>query len=194
MNTKLKQQIQYMSLFLGMKLRSPSAWDFSGTRSFVPEKVEIGGQFYSGEQVQEVAIQAKREGNYADAVGLYIRLLEANYREYGMFSAALVRAYVKILFAANEYFEAFSLIATMVADMQRSRNVNKELEDLVKTDFETLYKDAIAYVDRGVYYQKLLMLTIGYSGNPSYELEKTSAEIERELVLIRNKVREVYNI
>ena len=193
MDKNLVQNLAYMNLFFNVRVlnRGPSVFDFTG-KALYPTNIEISGLHYDGEVVHNLAIQAKREGRYASAVGLYFLLLSACFIQYGKIPIELMRGYIKILFAINEYWTAFFLLATLLADMQSSFGVDYQIASLLQTDYNTLMNDSIAYIDLGQYYMKTHMLTVGFSGANNYEFVKTESEIKKELQRIRDKVREIY--
>lgn len=187
------QQLTYAHTFLGLWIdKGPEIWEFM---DFSPVKtdVELDGKLADTDELSRYGIEAKRAGKYAEAIGAYIRCMMAFHQKKGKIPVLLVRGLFKVLVSVNCFSMAFTLVSTILADMQQSQNVDQEEMDLFKNYFLellTLSKNVIDDDD----VSKIKEYSRLYSGSSDYRLQRSMSDIRKDFEEIREKVRNIYGV
>lgn len=187
------QQLTYAHTFLALWIdKGPEVWEFM---DFSPVKtdVELDGKLADTDELSRYGIEAKRAGKYAEAIGAYIRCMMAFDQKKGKIPVLLVRGLFKVLVSVNCFSMAFTLVSTILADMQQSQNVDQEEMNLFKNYFLellTLSKNVIDDDDVSIIkeYSRL------YSGSSDYRLQRSMSDIRKDFEEIREKVRNIYGV
>lgn len=187
------QQLTYAHTFLALWIdKGPEVWEFM---DFSPVKtdVELDGKLTDTDELSRYGIEAKRAGKYAEAIGAYIRCMMAFDQKKGKIPVLLVRGLFKVLVSVNCFSMAFTLVSTILADMQQSQNVDQEEMDLFKNYFLellTLSKNVIDDDD----VSKIKEYSRLYSGSSDYRLQHSMSDIRKDFEEIREKVRNIYGV
>lgn len=187
------QQLIYAHTFLDLWIdKGPEVWEFM---DFSPVKtdVELDGKLADTDELSRYGIEAKRAGKYAEVIGAYIRCMMAFYQKKGKIPVLLVRGLFKVLVSVNCFSMAFTLVSTILADMQQSQNVDQEEMDLFKNYFLellTLSKNVIDDDD----VSKIKEYSRLYSGSSDYRLQRSMSDIRKDFEEIREKVRNIYDV
>lgn len=187
------QQLTYAHTFLALWIdKGPEVWEFM---DFSPVKtdVELDGKLADTDELSRYGIEAKRAGKYAEAIGAYIRCMMAFDQKKGKIPVLLVRGLFKVLVSVNCFSMAFTLVSTILADMQQSQNVDQEEMNLFKNYFLellTLSKNVIDDDD----VSKIKEYSRLYSGSSDYRLQRSMSDIRKDFEEIREKVRNIYGV
>lgn len=187
------QQLTYAHTFLALWIdKGPEVWEFM---DFSPVKtdVELDGKLANTDELSRYGIEAKRAGKYAEAIGAYIRCMMAFDQKKGKIPVLLVRGLFKVLVSVNCFSMAFTLVSTILADMQQSQNVDQEEMNLFKNYFLellTLSKNVIDDDD----VSKIKEYSRLYSGSSDYRLQRSMSDIRKDFEEIREKVRNIYGV
>lgn len=191
MDSKLKEQLNYGGLLLEMWFKDgPDGWDFSGNNPS-GTGININGRIYNSVEIDTRALQCKREGKYAEAVGLYLRSLEASKKKGGKLPISTMKGYWKVLVSSNAFYQAFCVASTVAADMQNAKNVNQKEYELFMGYFFNLVELSKMIIDRNDF-SAVKPFAANYSGSSSYQLQRSSQEIRDDFKKIRDEVRQVY--
>lgn len=187
------QQLTYAHTFLALWIdKGPEVWEFM---DFSPVKtdVELDGKLADTDELSRYGIEAKRAGKYAEAIGAYIRCMMAFDQKKGKIPVLLVRGLFKVFVSVNCFSMAFTLVSTILADMQQSQNVDQEEMNLFKNYFLellTLSKNVIDDDD----VSKIKEYSRLYSGSSDYRLQRSMSDIRKDFEEIREKVRNIYGV
>ena len=193
MDTKTKQQVIYANTLILMWVREGAElWSFSETKP-VKTAVKIEGRYLNTDELADYAISLKRNGDYALAIGAYIRIMDAYKQETGKIPIQHVRGLLKVLLSVNCFDIAFCLVSTVCADMEQNQNVDNQEKKLFQKYFSELIFLSKMVVDNNDF-SKVSIFAANYSGNVNYTLQRTLTEIKEDMIKIRKKVRSIYGI
>ena len=187
------QQLSYADGFLGLWInKGPGVWEFMNF-SPVETDVKLNGKLADADELSRYGMEMKRAGKYAEAIGAYIRCMNAFYQKKGKISVLVVRRLFKVLVSVNCFSMAFTLVSTVLADMQQSQNVDQEEMDLFKNYFlELLTLSKIVIDDDDV--GDIKEYSKNYSGSSEYRLQRSMSDIRKDFEVIREKVRKIYGV
>ena len=194
MDNETLQQLYYAIPFLSKWVGSGSdIWGFSYA-SPVKTDVKLNGRYVDTKELSDYAIQAKRSGDYAEAIGAYFQTMMACMNKNGKIPVAHVRGFFKVLVCVNYFHLAFTLVSTVYADMQTYRGyVDPEERSLFEKYFKQLASLSIMVIDRKNF-SAVAEFAENYSGSYDYKLQRTESEIIQDIKMIREDLRNVYGI
>lgn len=189
----LLQQLIYVDFFLSVWVQAgPEIWSFTNLNfDIVKTNVKLNGRYVDSEELSNQAIDAKRSGNYAEAVGAYIQTMAAYKNEKGRIPVALARGLFKVLVCVNYFYRAYILVSTVYADMKQIENVDEYEVDLFKQYFLQLVSLAISVVKDNDFTQ-VAPFAENYSGSTNYVLQRTPSDIKKDMNRILENIRTVY--
>lgn len=191
MQKDILQQISYSIPILNMALSGGySVWDFSGSNP-PGGRININGKVFSYAEMCQYALECKRTGRYAEAVGGYVRVIGECKNSTGKIYVSVIRSYVKVLISVNAFHHAFSLVGTVLADMQQVSYVNQQEYQLFMGYFQDLVELSKMIIDRNDF-SALYDWCANYSGSNNYRLQSSQNEIIQEFSQIRAEVRQAY--
>lgn len=189
MDQELLQQANYARAIITLFLSKGSKiWNFA---NYYPVKTEVNynGKLLDSDELGEYAIQSKRKGEYASAIGAYMHIMIACEKETGKIPVVYARGLFKVLVSANFFQLAFGLVTTICADMEHCFNVNPTERQLFNKYFSQMRTLAIEAMDNNDFtYAKTV--AADYSGSSySYTLCRSYSEIRDDLEWIREEIR-----
>ena len=191
MQKDVLQQISYGTPILNMALSGGySVWDFSGSNP-PGGRININGKVFSYAEMCQYALECKRAGRYAEAIGGYVRVIGECKNSTGKLYISVIRSYVKVLISVNAFYQAFSLVGTALADMQQVNYVNQQEYQLFMGYFQDLVELSKMIIDRNDF-SALHGWCANYSGSPNYRLQCDNSEIIEHFRKIRTEVRQAY--
>lgn len=191
MDKQVLQQLLYANVIMNMWLQTgPNIWDYSDTAIF--PTVTINGNRFNGEAVQDYAIECKRKGDYANAIGGYLQLLGASKEQFGKIPTVTAFSFFKTLVCANAFDMAYSLLSTLIADFQSTNNTNKQLYVLMLTYWKNFNTFVTTAVEKNNYYV-MENYAATMAGNNYYRLIRTVDEFKEEIKKIYDNYKSHYN-
>lgn len=191
MTNEIRQQLNFGTPILNMALRDGySAWDFSGANP-PGGNINIDGRNFTYVDMCQYALECKRAGRYAEAIGGYTRVIGECKKTTGKLYISVIRSYIKVLISVNAFYPAFSLVGTALADMQQASYVNQQEYQLFMGYFQDLVELSKMIIDRNDF-SALNGWCANYSGSSSYRLQSDYNEIREQFTKIRAEVRQVY--
>lgn len=187
------QQLTYADTFLALWInKGPGVWEFM---DFSPVKtnVKLNGKLADTDELSRYGMEAKRAGKYSEAIGAYIQGMMAFYQKKGKISVLLARGLFKVLVSVNCFSLAFTLVSTIVADMQKSQNVDQEEMELFKNYFLELLTLSKAVIDDDDV-SDVKEYSKAYSGSSDYRLQRSMSDIRKDFEEIRAAVRKIYGV
>ncbi len=135
----------------------------------------------------DVATNYKRNGDYRESIRIYAATLEESFRYTRMLSIVCVRGLIKSLICANEFALAFRFIKNVHEDLT-ARSNEFTIERFLFADYWLgIVKLIKAVVDDGDT-SVILPYAANFSGNYSYQLQKSTNDIKNELAELRSLV------
>lgn len=135
----------------------------------------------------DVATNYKRNGDYRESIRIYADTLEESFRYTRMLSIVCVRGLIKSLICANEFALAFRFIKNVHEDLT-ARSNEFTIERFLFADYWLgIVKLIKAVVDDGDT-SVILPYAANFSGNYSYQLQKSTNDIKSELAKLRSLV------
>lgn len=187
MNNDTRQQILYLDLFMTNWFnRGSSLWDCYNVES--PACVEINGTKLSTEELLSYAAESKRNANYANALGALIQSIDA--LKCRKVPVKFVYELFCVLVSVNEYYRAFSLLGTVLSDMQQSApgcEATKKFEQ----EYLLLMRQAVLVVDDNDF-SELFPYTMRMAQSEKYRYEKTLVDIKNDMREVRETIRKVF--
>ena len=191
MTNEIRQQLNFGTPILNMALRDGcSAWDFSGANP-PSGNININGRNFTYVDMCQYALECKRAGRYAEAIGGYTRVIGECKKTTGKLYISVIRSYIKVLISVNAFYPAFSLVGTALADMQQASNVNEQEFQLFMGYFQNLIELSKMVIDHNDF-SAAKGFSANYSGSSNYQLQCTLDEIREQFAKIRAEVRQVY--
>lgn len=194
MNKELNQQLSYASLMLSIWFqKGESVWSYVYEEPVMTD-AKLNRKSVDTKELSDYAIQCKREGNYAEAVGAYVRVMSACVNKTGHIPVAHVRGLFKVLLCTNDFALAFQLVSTVYADMQNTqRQVDPQENMLFKQYFTQMLQLIVAVVDDNNF-AWAEAIARNYSGSSFYVMQKSNSEIKAEIAPFRNEIRQIYGM
>ena len=191
MKKEIQEQLNYGATMLTMWFNGgPSGWDFSGNDP-VGTGISINGRTYTSIEMDEYAVNCKRKGNYAEALGAYIHSLDASKKKNNKLPIITIKGYWKVLVSVNAFYQAFCVASTVVADMENSQNVNPQEYQLFMGYFQNLIQLSKLVIDNNDT-SYIHGFAANYSGSSNYQLQRSYEEMREDFLKIRNEVRQIY--
>ena len=190
---ELNEQLGFSSLLLNKWLQSGSRiWNARKDAPY-PSHIEVDGAVWTGEDLSNLCILAKKNGRYSVSIGGYMHLFHAAINESGKIPIFLMRGLFKTLVAANALWNAFSLASAIYVDLQEADIDDVDQSELFafSTYWEELFNLSINVIDNGAY-ASIERYCANYSDNPNYCLVRSHQDIYADISRIRETIRDVY--
>lgn len=137
--------------------------------------------------IADVATNYKRNGDYRESIRIYSAAIEEAFIKNDLLSIVCIRGLIKSLICANEFTIAFKLIKNVYEDLVARQN-ESTIERLLFADYWLgIVKLIKAVVDDGDT-SVILPYAANFSGNYSYQLQKSTNDIKNELAELRSLV------
>ena len=190
----VKQQVAYASLMLGLWLpKGESVWSYVYEEPVMTD-LKLNNRYVDTKELSDYAIQCKRNGDYAEAIGAYLRTMNACINKTHHIPVAHIRGLFKVLLCVNEFALAFQIISTVYADMlNTARAVDPQEKMLFQQYFSQMIQMIVAVVDDNNY-AWAEAIAKNYAGSPSYAMQKSNSEIKENLNPIRANIKQIYGI
>lgn len=135
----------------------------------------------------DVATNYKRNGDYRESICIYVQALDESFGNTRLLSIVCVRGLIKSLICANEFTLAFRFIKNVHEDLT-ARSNEFTIERFLFADYWLeIVKLIKAVVDDGDT-SVILPYSANFSGNYSYQLQKSTNDIKKELAELRSLV------
>ena len=191
MDKVLLQQITYARTMMNLWfMDGENGWDFTSENP-VPTDIIVNGRKLDTRELTKHAIELKRAGKYAEAIGSYLHAMAACKKVAGKIPVIYAKGLFKVLVCVNQFDIAFDLVSTVFADMQRSSNVDMNEMGLFKNYFLELFVLARDVVDNNDFSQVRDYAT-NYSGSSFYTLVQCKGEIKEYLKKVRETCIRMY--
>ncbi len=193
MEQKIVEQISYLSVIMTeIFSQGPNVWNFNNSDSITTD-VFVGGRYLNTDELSDMAIDAKRKGQYVDSIGTYCKILMTYRLKTGKIPSFIMKGIFKTLISANYFKLAFDILGTFLSDMQNNSSANTFEKKIYENYFLELTNLAIEVVDNERYC--LIEPYAGnYSGNPCYRLFKSLFDTNKELLQVRDTIRDIYRM
>ncbi len=134
--------------------------------------------------IADVATNYKRNGDYRESIRIYSAAIEEAFIKTDLLSIVCIRGLIKSLICANEFTIAFKLIKNVHEDLT-ARSNEFTIERFLFADYwfgiVKLIKTVVDDGDTSV----ILPYAANFSGNYSYQLQKSTNDIKNELAELR---------
>ncbi len=111
-------------------------------------------------------------------------------KQTGKIPVIYAKGLFKVFICVNEFNLAYSLVSTVLADMQQN-NVDAQEINLYKQYFLSLVALAVEVADNNDF-THVKSFAANYSGSSNYTLVKSTDEIRENLKIIRERFRQFY--